>query len=296
MTAWRTLQASVRGAAHRRSGLPNQDAVRIVRAPGGQALILALADGHGSARCFRSQVGAKLAVASARRLARRLHEPASLTQIKRWAEEQLPVELVRSWRERVEQSLARYPITEAELAALDLAGRRALDANPWLAYGTTLLTVAIAPTFVFFLQLGDGDILTVSDEGQVDRPLPPDERLIGNETTSLCSHQAWKEARVTFQTLAGVPPALILAATDGYANSFRDEGGFRQVARDLWAMIRDEGLDPVQSQLKGWLSEASEFGSGDDITVALACRRDIDRAIDAAAIRDPGAAEGAESE
>lgn len=29
MTAWRTLKASVRGAAHVRAGLPNQDAVRL---------------------------------------------------------------------------------------------------------------------------------------------------------------------------------------------------------------------------------------------------------------------------
>ena len=72
-----------------------------------------------------------------------------------------------------------------------------------------------------------------------------------------------------FQALAGAPPALILAATDGYANSFRDEAGFQQVARDLWAMLRDEGVEAVQSNLKDWLNEASQQGSGDDITVGI---------------------------
>lgn len=62
---WRTLTASVRGAAHERSGLPNQDAVRVARFDEGRALLVALADGHGSAKNFRSQPGARLAVATA---------------------------------------------------------------------------------------------------------------------------------------------------------------------------------------------------------------------------------------
>ena len=91
------------------------------------------------------------------------------------------------------------------------------------------------------------------------------------KTTSLCSDKAWNDVRVGFQALAGAPPALILAATDGYANSFRDEASFRQVARDLWEMIREEGVEAVQPNLKTWLNEASRQGSGDDITVGITC-------------------------
>ena len=83
--------------------------------------------------------------------------------------------------------------------------------------------------------------------------------------------------RVKFQALAGAPPALILAATDGYANSFRNEASFQQVARDLWAMVRDERLEPVQSNLENWLNEASRQGSGDDITVGVLCRENDER-------------------
>jgi hypothetical protein len=149
------------------------------------------------------------------------------------------------------------------------ASRQQIEANPYLAYGSTLLAVIVAPTFILYLQLGDGDLLTVSAAGAVERPLAKDERLIANDTTSLCSDKAWNEVRVKFQALAGAPPALILAATDGYANSFRDEAGFRQVARDLWEMLRAEGVEAVQSNLKDWLNEASRHGSGDDITVGM---------------------------
>ena len=87
-----------------------------------------------------------------------------------------------------------------------------------------------------------------------------------------CVRQAWNEARVRFQTLAGAPPALILAATDGYANAYRDEASFRQVAGDFWTLLRDEGEAAVQPHLSEWLNEASQQGSGDDISVGLVWR------------------------
>lgn len=64
----------------------------------------------------------------------------------------------------------------------------------------------------------------------------------------------------------------MLTATDGYVNSFRDEAGFRQVARDLWEMIRDEGVAAVQPNLKAWLNEASQQGSEDDVIVGIIWR------------------------
>jgi hypothetical protein len=276
-TQWQALRASVCGAAHRRVGLPNQDAVRIARcalADGdfATALALALADGHGSAKCFRSQQGARLAVAVALRAAGRLPLAASPSQRKRWAEEQWPLELVRAWQAAVARRLERRPFTAAEFAALDEHGRQQVDRQPTLAYGSTLLSVIVAPAFILYLQLGDGDLLTVAADGTVTRPLPPDARLIGNETTSLCATRAADDVRVYCQTLAGAPPALILAASDGYANAFRDDGGFRQVAHDLWAMLRDEGEAAVSPHLRGWLDEASRQGSGDDISVGILWR------------------------
>ena len=71
------------------------------------------------------------------------------------------------------------------------------------------------------------------------------------------------------------PPALILLATDGYANSFVNEAAFLQVGTDILEMIRTEGLETVQENLATWLAEASQDGSGDDITLGILCRTDI---------------------
>jgi hypothetical protein len=133
----------------------------------------------------------------------------------------------------------------------------------------------VLPAAIIYMQLGDGDILAVSGTGEVERPsLPADERLFADETTSLCTPNAWRDMRVYFQTLAGEPPALLLLATDGYSKSFRDEAGFFAVGSDLLEMLRSDGMQAIEQELPTWLSEASERGSGDDITLGIVHRVD----------------------
>jgi hypothetical protein len=156
-----------------------------------------------------------------------------------------------------------------------VAALAAIEANPLIAYGATLLVAVVMPACIIYLQLGDGDILNVSQAGEVTRPaIPGDERLFADETTSLCSPDAWRDVRVYFQALAGEPPALILLATDGYGKSFRDEAGFLAVGSDVLEMIRSDGLEAVAHNLPAWLSEASQTGSGDDITLGMLYRLD----------------------
>src|SRR5437660_261399 len=72
VATWQVITGSARGAAHRASGLPNQDAVASQDGPGG--VVVAVADGHGHIRHFRSADGAALAVEVACQVAR---EPAA---------------------------------------------------------------------------------------------------------------------------------------------------------------------------------------------------------------------------
>jgi serine/threonine protein phosphatase PrpC len=278
---WRVIGSSVRGASHTRTGLPNQDAAGwLQKAGSSRALIVAVSDGHGSAKCFRSHIGSRLAIESAIALAQEFingqPDLNNLSAIKRTAEERLPQELSRRWREAVEAHIESNPITAEELDALEkidgITARETISNKPTYAYGATILTVVIMESFILYLQLGDGDILLVSNRGDVERPLPKDERLFANETTSLISQSAWSEFRFGFQTLVGPPPALILLSTDGYANSFVNEEAFIKVGADLLEMIRADGLDKVDESLEAWLTEATQTGSGDDTTLALICR------------------------
>ncbi len=276
---WRVVGQSVQGASHVRAGIPNQDAIQWFPDSGlGPPLILSVSDGHGSPRNFRSDVGARFAVAEMTTLMRELlsagpPDPTKLTAIKRTAEERLPGEITRRWREAVARHLKDNPITPEELETLekrrDPKARRIIEKDPHIAYGATLLSVLITSGFILYLQLGDGDILTVAENGEVTRPMTRDPRLIANETTSLCMTDAWREVQIKFQALYGPHPALILLSSDGYANSFVNDAAFIKVGTDILDILRTDGLEVVEQSLETWLTDASKAGSGDDITLGL---------------------------
>jgi hypothetical protein len=266
-TLWRVAGKRVRGATHTRAGKPCQDAIDWWERDG--VVVLSVADGHGSERSPHSDKGARFAVESALHALCYLYANSgfeNLTAFKRYAEEQLPRALVRDWTERVQAHHTR---------SLAPCGRPESDDDVLVQYGSTLLSVLATSEFLLFLQLGDGDILVVSDDGAVTRPIPKDARLMANETTSLCTPHAWREVRVVFQPIVQSPPALILVSTDGYANSFVSSADFEKVGPDYLQFIREEGFDRVASHLEEWLTEAAEQGSGDDITLGIICRRDI---------------------
>ena len=255
---WQVVGQSVRGAVHERNGLPNQDAIYWLPSSGeGSSIVLAVADGHGSARYSRSHIGACLAVESAAQLVHEFinSQADNLSLLKDAVEDWLPRALVRKWVEVVTDHYNAEPLNEESI----------------VAYGATLIVAAVSERFALYLQLGDGEILTVSESGEVTRPLTRDDRLIANETTSLCAPDAWRDFRVSFQPLNHSSPALILLSTDGYPNSFRHESGFFKVGSDILNMIREHGLAMVKDNLAGWLSDSTRAGSGDDITVGILC-------------------------
>jgi hypothetical protein len=98
---------------------------------------------------------------------------------------------------------------------------------------------------------------------------------------SLCSEDAVAGFRVFVQPLAEFSPELIILSSDGYANSFRSDGGFLKIGGDLLEIIREEGIAAVENNLERWLQEASECGSGDDITLALLWRSPAEEEIGA---------------
>ncbi len=274
---WQAVGCSVRGAAHLRADTPNQDRIGLDPESGtGDRVVIAVADGHGSARYLRSATGAALAVKAAQdclrdfvvRLRRRRPTTATLAE----EAQAIPRLIVDRWRSAVEQDLATSPFTDEEVQRLSALGEDVMEsvrANPPLAYGATLLAVLATPRHVICWQLGDGDILGVSGNGTVERMVSRDPRLLGVETTSLCGRDAWNDFRVAAHAVTDKGPRLVLLSTDGYSNSFSDEASFFRVGTDLASIIRRDGLAAVRRQLPTWLEETSRDGSGDDISVGI---------------------------
>jgi serine/threonine protein phosphatase PrpC len=284
LTEWRIIGETVPGASHIRASIPNQDSILYVRESNRTLpIVLSVADGHGSPKCFRSDRGSRFAVKKGAYLLTEFLDERrgkfDLAEIES-QKDYLAKVFVKRWREAVEVDLKKEPFTTEEFENLekksDAKAKKLVEDNPFLAYGTTSLNAAFEEDFILYLQLGDGDILNVSASGEVSKPLPEDARLLANETTSMCLPKAEKDFRFFAQKIsAEQSPAFVLLSTDGYLNSFSSEAGFFQAATDIQELLRAEnGFNAVSENLKGWLEEATRMGSGDDCTVGIVYRPD----------------------
>lgn len=252
---------SVRGASHARTNLPNQDSVAHAAEDGW--FYLAVADGHGAAPHHRSDRGSAFAVEIVLALLRRsvadlsVHDPARLVST-------LPLALVALWRERVEADIRAWPVRE----------RPGFESHA--VYGTTCLAAAIGPGLALFVQIGDGDLLASSPSGAVDRAIPADPALAGPATYSLCQPDA--ADRVHIRLFADPHPLsrpdFVMCVTDGLANSYGTDPDFLVVTRHLRETLRNVRLERFLPDLSAWLTQCSELGSRDDISVALYSDRD----------------------
>ncbi|MDQ2677606.1 MAG: protein phosphatase 2C domain-containing protein [Actinomycetota bacterium] len=264
---WTGVSASVRGSQHVRTGLVNQDAVQVVALDAGVPLsVAAVADGHGGVRYVRSDVGSKLAVSIACRLGadagRSLGAAPTVAAAQAHLRTQFVDALIEQWRAAVFDHVATHPFTADESVT---AGVELVDADPLIAYGCTLLVSVLAPEWVAFVQIGDGDVVTVDRDGRATAPVPGDARLVGGETTSLCLPTARTDARIAVSV---PPPEMVLLASDGYGNSFASPAWMQETGSGFAEILRTSGLDDIIDRLPGWLAESAEAG-GDDVTVAL---------------------------
>ena len=283
---WSFIGRSVRGSLHLLRGIENQDAIEPEGDASGEDLVVCISDGHGGDRYFRSKKGAEFAVEASKEMltgffdiARENKVTASVIDNSR---ERIPKKIVEKWSKEDLTHEAENPFTEEEkeklrqkeIEKLENGNKLEREAIIKTAYGATLLSVVVTKDYIIYVQLGDGDLLMVSKEGKVSRAFTRDSNLIANETTSLCSKDAWKHFDVKFQNISSNSPALIMLCTDGYANSFVDEESFLSVASDIWEFIVEDGAKEVSKSLGGWLEEASKEGSGDDITVGILYRNE----------------------
>ena len=258
MKIWRATGSSVQGTYHQQIGLPNQDAIGSSAVEGSE-VTLALADGHGSPRCYRSDRGSAFAVEAALSVAGQFiarTDPAALIAGGReFLRAGICTAIVGRWRELVNRDLISRGETD-----ISTASRYDEIADLLLPYGSTLVTVIATEHYLLYLQLGDGDILTVSQEGTIERPLERDPRLYGNQTTSLCLPEAANDFYTAVTSATTGMPAAILLATDGLVNSYQSETEFQNAALRLFT--EDQHLAEL-------LARISSMGSGDDITVGM---------------------------
>jgi len=259
---WQVIAESVKSANHPL----NQDAIKYFIPEDREYVVIAVADGHGSKKCFRSNIGSKFAVEVLLIIFQQYFSSNTFGNLQSGfsgVSQDIARSIHRQWLEKVKKHLFKKPFTPDEIL-IDPKVQK----NQVISYGTTLLGALITKNYIIYLQLGDGDILVLNDNS-VTRPIPKDENLIANETYSLCDKDADSLFKFYYQPIIDELPDLILLSTDGYSNSFPNDYEFQKTASDYCNLFRAEGLEFISKNIAGWLRETSDHGSGDDLSTIL---------------------------
>lgn len=300
---------TARGASHKERGIPCEDASGAFSAENGAYHIIAVADGHGDPRCFRSRTGAELAVKIAMDVLKetaeeKLSDPDAVRErffhdmftnpryrqleFRRWTDI-----ILSRWNDALRRDYADNPPAQEELDMLP-AYLRTPDKIPHI-YGATLMAALYLPPALLLLQQGDGRCEAFYADGTMDQPIPWDSRCEGNITTSLCDLDAIISARSRVLDLRETPVIACYLGTDGVEDAYRDTyesfgeshvlmGGVHTFYKALSceAAARDaESLSAYLAETLPAFSSQGQYGYGgswDDVSVAgIVCPQGLTR-------------------
>lgn len=284
---FRTFAATAPGSKYLAKGWNCQDDSGTLNFDGIQAA--AVADGHGSSNCFRSDIGAQIAIKTA------------FQQIKIFCENRTDTfsdtginnfkyKLVSEWRNAVRRDWnlhsenlgageIRYSaVSEKYKARYTSQDSRVVEKYLYTAYGTTLICALSIGTQILIFQIGDGTCVVLQQDGRFSTPVPADSENFLNVTTSLCDDKANLKIR---HVVLDTAPAAIFLSTDGLDDCY----SYYQNEEFLYKFYADVVIDNminygyhdtekeiVESLLPGMTAR----GSRDDISLAYLIVEDIE--------------------
>ena len=261
--------------------------------------VIAVADGHGSADCFRSEFGSKIAIEV-------LFEQVKifcrdLTTFERFSDtgiRKFKFDFVNEWRNAVkkdwDERLNGGNLGENEIRYKSVSDKykaRYASENPKIveeylynAYGTTLICAISIGAQILILQIGDGTCVVLQKNGEFKTPVPPSEENFLNVTTSLCENKAELKIRhaiLNCEENSQTLPVAIFLSTDGLDDCFayykNEEHLYKFYASVIIENILEFGYDATETEIKEQLLEGmTKKGSQDDISFAYFMTKNLE--------------------
>ena len=254
------------GASHLAKGTVCQDASDFRATE--QYAIAVVADGHGSKRHFRSDVGSKLAVkicvdAVSDFMADMEAFEEGLMEDPKKLIRRIEKNIILRWNLAVREHAGENPFTDQE--KLPFTEEKFKELRLESIYGTTLICAVIAENYTFGMQIGDGSLVVVDEDAEADMPIIDDESAPANLTASLCNSNAidlFNQFFIPDQSLA------VFVSTDGLYTSFRSSEDFL----DYHSIIASHLDKPTafDAIVQRNLEKRTHFGTQDDISFACA--------------------------
>ncbi|MBR3411002.1 MAG: protein phosphatase 2C domain-containing protein [Candidatus Methanomethylophilaceae archaeon] len=272
MSDFHGISGSRRGRSHIDSGTVCQDST--ARYESEELAIAAVSDGHGGSKHFRSDVGSKAAAECAVTIIREFVESEGFEESFRSNQDVLLDNVCRtvlaSWYSRIEDYDRTYPLTDEERKLIEEKGivEPADDTYHHIRYGATLMASAISDRFAFCIQIGDGEIACIGEDGKDFSPMPEDPDCKDNVTTSLCQASPLDSFR--YWCSADSVPIAIAMSSDGVTNTFGSIDSYVRFCRTASCFALDGG--DQWGRLMDRLIARSDASVMDDVSMAVVCR------------------------
>ena len=292
MSNYKSFACTAKGGSHIKEGKDCQDSSypSVPSAMTSGFSIAVVADGHGSDNCFRSDKGAKLAVACATNgiqgfikyieekkgneiessLRKRLNEIESSLR-KRLIEDGI----IRAWYKNIADDYEKQPFTKEEIEKISEKYRKRYEKGEDFhhAYGATLIAAAVTNDYWFGFHIGDGRFTALYADGSFNQPVPWDEKCYLNVTTSICDDNAAERTRSYFSFHAeNSPPVAIFLCSDGVDDNYPVEGNEKhlfKLYRTIALEYAKEGFENTCEQLKELVKKFANEGKRDDTSIAV---------------------------
>ena len=221
--AYVTFAERTTGESHIRVGRPCQDYCLCINDEINNAVIFAVADGHGSRKHFRSEVGSRFACEIAVQLVTAFikDHPDEIPDAE--MVDDLKASIVDAWKRKVIDDANNniWTIEELEEQEALLSNEQynmLLNGKGLLVpYGSTLIVGFYTSAYYCGMQLGDGGFVQVMQDGSYIWPIPESKLNVGSYTASLCMQNPLPEFR---HYISEDQPFALLAYSDGIEKAF----------------------------------------------------------------------------
>lgn len=256
---------SVKGASHEVKGIVCQDSS--AHFAGEDYAVAVVADGHGSKKHFRSNVGSQLAVESTLATIKKFYEnpeefDCNFPKNHDMVIKNIQKQIISRWNVAVLKHFNDNPVTPQEKADFTPEEFAKIPVESY--YGTTLVAAVASKEFTFGFQIGDGSLIGVFEDGSTAMLIDYEESNPANITASICN----ANAASMFDSFY-IDDKKVLAlyvSTDGLYTSFGSDDDFLDYHTIITSQL-SETSDFESSVIKN-LKKRSNYGTQDDISLS----------------------------
>lgn len=265
------LNETVRGASHIDSGTVCQDYSAYKTTD--DYAVAAVADGHGSKKHFRSDVGSKAAVEvglqAIEEFCKDINEfEKKFKESPEYIITKIQKYIIKNWYDKVNEHYSQNEVREEERTQLTDDELSAIKIES--IYGTTFIMVVLTKNLCFGVQLGDGSLCIIQQCGESYMPIIDDESCPANLTASMCNSNAIKMFNYFYDYNK---PLSMIVSTDGLFTSFSSQESFEEYNCLLTSQLDDVEL--LKTRIKKNFVRRTNSGSRDDISIAIIFEKEM---------------------